>query len=54
MSHSVQLNGKDLQLVAEGDVPTPTGLATAKGALTLPAASITFLTIADANNSACK
>jgi hypothetical protein len=41
MSHSVQLNGKDLQLAPNGDVPTPAGLATAKGALTLPAASIT-------------
>jgi heparanase 1 len=54
MSHSVQLNGKDLQLAPNGDVPTPTGLATAKGSLNLPAASITFLTIADANNAACK
>lgn len=54
MSRSVQLNGKDLQLAANGDVPTPTGLALAKGTLTLPAASITFLTIADANNAACK
>jgi hypothetical protein len=54
MSHSVLLNGKDLQLAADGSVPTPIGLPVNKGTLTLPAASITFLTIADANNSACK
>jgi len=54
MSRTVQLNGKDLTLSADGDVPTPKGLATAKGTLTLPAASITFLTIAEANNPACK
>ncbi len=54
MSHSIKLNGKDLKLAANGDVPTTTGLATTKGTVTLPAASITFLTIADANNSACK
>ena len=54
MSRTVQLNGKDLTLSADGDVPTPKGLATAKGTLTLPTASITFLTIAEANNPACK
>jgi len=32
----------------------PAGLATGKGALTLPAASITFFTFEDANNPACK
>jgi hypothetical protein len=54
MSHTVQLNGRDLVLSASGDVPTPVGLPTAKGALNLPAASITFLTLASANNPACK
>jgi heparanase len=54
MNRTVQLNGKDLILSANGDVPTPAGLDTAKGALTLSAASITFLTLPSANNSACK
>ena len=54
MSSTVQLNGNDLHLSPNGDVPTLTGLAAPSGALTLPAASITFLTIANANNAACK
>jgi hypothetical protein len=53
-SHTVQLNGKDLTLSANGDVPTPAGIATPKSKLTLPVASITFLTLAGANNPACK
>jgi len=54
MSHTVQLNGKDLTLSANGDVPAPTGVAAAKDVVALPAASITFLTFAGANNAACK
>ncbi len=54
MGHTVQLNGRDLMLSANGDVPALTGLTTGKGDLILPAASITFLTLAEANNSACK
>jgi heparanase 1 len=54
MSHSVELNGKKLELAANGDVPALSGVAAAKGALTLPAASITFLAIGDAKNSVCR
>ncbi len=54
MSHSVQLNGKDLTLSANGDVPTPTGVSATKGNLSLPGASITFLAFAKANNPACR
>jgi heparanase 1 len=54
MSRTVQLNGKDLMLSPSGDVPVPTGLATPKGAVSLPAASITFFTIPEANNVSCK
>ena len=53
-SPTVQLNGKDLQLSATGDVPALSGAATPEGELALPAASITFLTIAGANNKACR
>ncbi len=53
MSHTVQLNGKDLALSSSGDVPTLTGVTAPKGEVNLPAASITFLEFAGANNSAC-
>jgi heparanase 1 len=54
MSHTVQLNGKDLTLSADGDVPTPAGLEARKGTFTLPPASIAFLTFTSANNPACR
>lgn len=54
MSHSVLLNGKELTLSANGDVPVPASIAAPKGEITFPAASITFLTFAEANNPACK
>jgi hypothetical protein len=54
LSHTVQLNGHGLTVPANGDVPTPAGLRTPAGVLTLPPASITFLTIAGANNPACR
>ena len=51
---AVQLNGKDLQLSANGDIPAFSGVATPEGELQLPAASITFLAMAGANNKACQ
>jgi hypothetical protein len=54
LAHSVALNGTPLTLSPKGDVPALIGVAAAKGALTLPAASITVLTFADANNPACR
>ena len=53
-SHTAQLNSHDLALSPTGDLPTLTGLPTAKGAVTLPSASITFLTLDNANNPACR
>lgn len=54
MSHAVQLNGKPLQLSAQGDIPTLPGAPEAAGQLTLPPVSISFLTLPDADNPACK
>jgi hypothetical protein len=54
MSKSVLLNGNELSLTAGGDVPKIAGVETKKGSLTLPAASITFLTFDGAKNPACR
>ena len=54
MSSSVELNGKTLNVMGNGDVPRLVGVVAGKGAVLLPAASITFLTIADAGNSSCR
>jgi heparanase len=54
VGHTVQLNGKEMALSANGDVPALAGMATPKGDVSLPAASVTFLTVAGANNPACK
>jgi hypothetical protein len=54
MSHEVQLNGKPLAVSDNGNVPMLNGVATAKGVVTLPAASITFFTVAAAGNPACR
>ena len=54
MGKSVLLNGSELTLAANGNVPALAGVATKKGDLSLPAASITFLTFERANNPACR
>ena len=54
MSHTVKLNGRELALVGEGDLPELTGVAVAQGPVSLPPASITFLTFARAGNKACR
>jgi hypothetical protein len=54
MRHVVALNGSPLQVSGEGHVPELKGLAQAKGQVTLPKASITFFTFADAGNPACR
>jgi heparanase len=54
MGKSVLLNSNELMLTANGDVPALAEVATKKGDLSLPAASITFLTFERANNPACK
>lgn len=53
-SHSVLLNGTDLQLSAAGDLPALRGVAAPRGSVTLPPASITFFTLPDAANPACR
>jgi heparanase len=54
MGRTVQLNGKDLMVSAEGDVPVLEGVKTGKGDVVFPAASITFLTVGEAGNAACR
>ena len=54
LSHTVQLNGKELALTSSGNLPSLTGVVTAKGEFNLPAASIGFFTFADAANAACR
>jgi hypothetical protein len=54
LSRSVELNGKEMTLGMDGSVPKVVGVAAGKGAVTLPAASITFLTVAGAGNAACR
>jgi heparanase len=54
LGKNVLLNGSELTLATNGDVPALAGVATKKGDLPLPAASITFLTFERANNPACR
>ena len=53
-SGTVQLNGADMALAADGDLPKLAGVAAGKGKITLPAASITFLAVSGANNATCR
>jgi heparanase 1 len=48
---SVQLNGKTLQLNRDGDVPQFLGQSTRTGHISFAPTSITFLEIANADNS---
>lgn len=50
----VYLNGKELELGADDSIPSLTGVLTHSGSIALPAASITFLAIAEANNPSCR
>lgn len=52
-SHNVLLNGRDLTVGADGAVPRLAGVATPAGTLVFAPLSITFLAIADAQNSSC-
>ena len=53
-SASVQLNGVELSLTADGDLPAIDGAPQAKGRVSLAPASITFLAIPSAKNSSCR
>ncbi len=50
---AVLMNGTDLALTAAGDLPALKPLPVAKGVLTLPAASISFVVV-NAGNGACR
>ncbi len=50
----VDLNGKELKLGSGDSIPSLTGVPTHSGSITLPAESITFLAIAEANNASCR
>ena len=50
---SVELNGKTLQLTGDGDVPQFLGQSTRAGHISFAPTSITFLAIANADNSNC-
>jgi hypothetical protein len=51
---SVQLNGKTLQLKKDGDLPQFLGQSTRAGRVSFAPTSITFLEIANADNSNCR
>lgn len=54
MRPSVWLNGTELKLTDDGDLPPLTGVRQASGAITLAPASITFFAIPGAHNAACR
>ena len=51
---TVQLNGKDLALGSNDEIPSLTGMATPAGNVEFAPASLTFLALAEAGNSACR
>ena len=53
MSPTVQLNGVELNLTADGDLPALNGSHIAGGSISLPPASITFFAIGNARNHSC-
>lgn len=53
MANRAWLNGKELKLTGNGDLPSMEGVTTKKGRMVLPPASITFLGMAKSNNPNC-
>ena len=53
MDNKVDLNGSELRLTADGDVPAMAGALTTSGQQSLPPVSITFFAIPEAKNPAC-
>ncbi len=53
LSHRVELNGKALGLEDDGAMPPIHGVPQPAGQVSLPAASVTFLAIAEAGNNSC-
>lgn len=54
MDSRVDLNGRELKLAANGEVPAVSGARASSGEQALPAASITFFSIPAADNTACR
>jgi hypothetical protein len=54
MSPTVLLNGVELQLTPNGDLPSLDGAPQPAGSVSLSPASITFLAIPAAHNAACR
>jgi heparanase len=54
MSPTIQLNGVELNLTADGDLPALDGLRAAAGSMALPPESITFFAIGNARNQNCR
>jgi hypothetical protein len=54
MSPTVMLNGVEMQLTPNGDLPSLEGTPQPAGSLSLSAASITFLAVGTARNAACR
>ena len=54
LSHGVQVNGKTASVGKDDVVPALRGVPTPKGPVALPAASITFLALAEAGNASCR
>ncbi len=53
-SRSVQLNGHELALTSDGDLPQLRGVPVNAGVVSLPSTSVTFFTVPQANNPACR
>ena len=53
-SKTVQLNGKELALGGNDELPSLTGVSTASGNVVFAPASITFLALPEAGNDACQ
>ncbi|MGZ6236676.1 MAG: hypothetical protein ACXWMJ_05100, partial [Syntrophales bacterium] len=53
-SRSVQLNGADLKLGDNDDLPRLVGITTPAGVVTIAPATITFLALPVAGNRACQ
>ncbi len=54
MTSRVWLNGKELKLQTNGELPSIEGVASEKGTIPLAPASITFLGMTKANNRSCR
>ena len=54
MDNKVELNGRELKLDSNGDLPQLAGKAQSSGKVVFAPASITFLAIPNAGNAACR